>query len=129
VSYYGHMAACRIRYAHLMLRRHSGCVARAATDAGLHRSDFYNLLRPAHRYFRLHTRRPGYFEHMAACSRRYLKRTLRRNGDCVEKAAKAAGLNRTHLYRLLEQADIHRRRRGNAEWQALAQFRQLQALQ
>ena len=56
----------------------------------------------------------------AACA--YLGELLKLHGDNMARAARVAGLNRTHLYNLLrkyEMGTLRKNNSGNAAWQAL----------
>lgn len=62
-----------------------------------------------------------YREHMDYCRRRYFWELMARNGGDVRKIAQAAGMNRTHTYRLLQELGLNAalHRVGNAEWRAM----------
>jgi transcriptional regulator of acetoin/glycerol metabolism len=62
-----------------------------------------------------------YQQHMDAASREYVLRMLNQHDWCVTRAARAAGCNRTHFYKIMRGAGIEptRTQRGNEAWRAM----------
>ncbi len=61
--------------------------------------------------------------HMQMSAQCYLRSIIRRANGEISKAAKLAGVNRTHFYKMLKKYKISTPKRrvnlGNAEWRAL----------
>lgn len=58
-----------------------------------------------------------YHEHMEQARNRYVLAVLEEAGGCVAKAARLAGIHRSHMHKLVIAAGIRERREyGNSAW-------------